>query len=273
MCVRIWLEVGHACEPQRSMSGRELSLNWRLWVRGARGDISAFVHKVVFELNPPSAYFYPKRVRQEPPYEIQESGCTSIDIPIEVHLKFSQEPEKICLKYSLHIENNTKVSSESTCVYYDFENPSETLCRALMEGGGEVIGRTGNLDNSGKLVVVHSESRSEDNARNKKRYKYVKPVRCEHRLKTSSKSFILDETCSKCGKSINSDFKKQLREVAMTEDEINRASQLYISNSEYEKSENALVLPPLWDPIYQIPELPASLRGLLNSVEADYAMQ
>lgn len=62
MCVRIWLEVGHACEPRRSALGRALALDWRLWVRGARGrDISAFVHKVVFYLHPSSAFVYPKR--------------------------------------------------------------------------------------------------------------------------------------------------------------------------------------------------------------------
>lgn len=62
MCVRIWLEVGHACEPRRSALGRALALDWRLWVRGASGcDISAFVHKVVFHLHPASAFVYPKR--------------------------------------------------------------------------------------------------------------------------------------------------------------------------------------------------------------------
>lgn len=213
-------------------------------------------------------------VLQEPPYEIQESGCSSIDIPIHVYLKFAKKPKKICLRYSLRIENNNKASSESRCVYYDFENPSETLCSALMKGGGEVIGRTGDLDSSGKLVVVLSENRSKDQkAMKTKRYKFIEPFRCKHRAKTLPKSCILDEICSKCGELINSDIRKQLRAVAMTEDEINHVSQLYISYSGYEKSMNALILPPLSDPIYRVPELPPSLRSVLTSVEADYAMQ
>lgn len=62
MCVRVWLEVGHACEPRRSALGRALALDWRVWVRGISGqDISPFVHKVVFHLHPPSAFVYPKR--------------------------------------------------------------------------------------------------------------------------------------------------------------------------------------------------------------------
>lgn len=62
MCVRVWLELGHACEPRRSALGRALALDWRVWVRGVSGqDISPFVHKVVFHLHPPSAFVYPKR--------------------------------------------------------------------------------------------------------------------------------------------------------------------------------------------------------------------
>lgn len=62
MCVRIWLEVGHACEPRRTPSGRALALDWRVWVRGVSGhDISTFVHKVVFHLHPATAFVYPKR--------------------------------------------------------------------------------------------------------------------------------------------------------------------------------------------------------------------
>ncbi|XP_050350321.1 protein AF-9-like isoform X1 [Nymphalis io] len=274
MCVRIWLEVGHACEPRRSVTGRALALDWRVWVRGARGDISAFVHKVVFILHPPTAFVYPKRVLQEPPYEIQESGCASINIPIEVYLKFMKKPKKICLRYSLQIENNNKASTEKRFVYLDFENPSETLCSALMKGGGEIIGRTVNVANSNKLVVVFSDGRSKDQKAMKvKRYKFIEPVRCKHGLKNAPKSCLLDEICPKCGEPINADFRKQLHAVAMTEDEINRVSQLYISYSSYEKSDNALILPPLSDPIYRVPELPASLRGALTSVEADYAMQ
>ncbi|XP_052742336.1 uncharacterized protein LOC112052184 isoform X2 [Bicyclus anynana] len=247
-------------------------MHWRVWVRGARRDISSFVHKVVFDLHPPSTFVYPKKVLQEPPYEIKESGCASIDIPIHVYLKFSSKPKKICLRYSLYIENNNKASSESRCVYYDFENPSDTLLGALMQGGGEVIARAGNFTNSGKLVVLYSKEDRPEDATRMKRCRYVKPIRCKH-AKRLTRPCALDEVCPKCGESINADFRKQLRAVAMTEDEINRVSQLYLSFSSHQKAANGLRLPPLSDPIYRIPELPPSLRGAVASIEADHAKQ
>ncbi|CAG4935604.1 unnamed protein product [Colias eurytheme] len=274
MCVRVWLEVGHACEPRRTASGRALALDWRVWVRGARGrDISAFVHKVVFHLHPASAFVYPKRVLQEPPYEIQESGCSSIDIPIHVYLKYSTKPKKIRLRYSLHIENNNKASSESRCVYYDFNNPTEQLYNALMKGGGEVIPRAGGSDRVGnKLVVLLSdEEKRELKVHKSKRYKFIEPLRCKHASKAGSK-YVIEEICPKCGESIDADFRKQLRAVEMTEDEINRVSQLYLSFTSYEKSAKAIKLPPFSDSIYKVPELPISLRGALDNIQADYTM-
>lgn len=207
-------------------------------------------------------------MRQEPPYEIQESGCASIDIPIQVYLKFPSKPKKICLRYNLYIENNNKATSDSRCVYYDFENPSETLCSALMKGGGEVIAHT-IKNETNKLVVLLENKPKELKPRKLKRYKYVEPLRCKHGTKAS----LLDDICSKCGESISPDFRQQLRSVKMTEDEISRVSQLYLSYKSYEKSVNSLILPPISDPIYKLPELPASLRSALTSVEADYAMQ
>ncbi|CAK1580889.1 unnamed protein product [Parnassius mnemosyne] len=266
MCVRVWLEVGHACEPRRSPLGRALALDWRVWVRGARGgDISTFVHKVVFHLHPSSAFVYPKRVLQEPPYEIQESGCASIEIPIHVYLKYTNKPKKICLRYSLHMENNSMSSSASKCVYYDFENPSAQLCSALMQGGGEIIARRGcSKGRSEDLLVLLSDSDEKVHKHNgkNKRYKFVEPIRCKHVIKRT-KTFFLEEICSKC----DSEFKKQLRSVAMTEDEINRVSQLYLAYNSYEKSVDALILPPISDPVYRLPELPASLKGALASIE------
>lgn len=274
MCVRIWLEVGHACEPRRTPSGRALALDWRVWVRGVSGhDISTFVHKVVFHLHPATAFVYPKRVLQEPPYEIQESGCASIDIPIHVYLKYSNRPKKIRLQYSLQIENNSKSNSESRCIYYDFKNPPEQLCEALMSGGGEVVPRTGAPDVSNKLVVLSDSGDDRPQKPMKpKKYKFVEPVPCKHSSKKRPKS-LFEEICSKCGNSIYVDIRKQLRSVAMTEDEINCVSQLYLSYTSYEKSAGALILPPITDSIYKVPELPASLKRALKEVqEEDYTM-
>ncbi|CAH0588143.1 unnamed protein product [Chrysodeixis includens] len=280
MCVRIWLEVGHACEPRRSATGRALALDWRVWVRGVSGhDISTFVHKVVFHLHPATAFVYPKRVLQEPPYEIQESGCASIDIPIHVYLKYSNRPKKIRLRYSLQIENNSKSNSESRCIYYDLENPSEQLCEALMSGGGEVVARAGAPDAGQKLVVLLSDGGDDPPApkpppakpNKPNKCKFVEPVHCKHNAK-KRKSYIFEEICSKCGHSIYVDFRKQLRSVAMTEDEINCVSQLYLSYTSYQKSVDALILPPMTDPIYRVPKLPKSLRKALKEVEEDYTM-
>lgn len=275
MCVRIWLEVGHACEPRRSAGGRALALDWSVWVRGVSGcDISAYVHKVVFHLHPASAFVYPKRVLQEPPYEIQESGCASIEIPIHVYLKYSNRPKKIRLRYSLQIENNNKSSSESRYIYYDFENPSEQLCKALMSGGGEIVARSGAPERGKKLLVVLSDSGDEKSHKlnNPKKYKFVEPITCKHGTKRRSKSYIIDEICSKCGNSIYTDLRKQLRTAALHDDEINCVSQFYFTYKNYEKSDGAIVLPPINDRIYTVPELSPALRKALEEVEDDFNM-
>ena len=207
-------------------------------------------------------------VRQEPPYEIQESGCASINIPIQVYLKFPNKPKKICLRYNLHIENNNKASSASRCVYYDFENPSDTLCSALMKGGGEVIAHTIKSETN-KLVVLFENKPKDLKPRKLRKYRYIEPIRCKH----GTKPCLIEDICAKCGETTSQELRQQLRSVKMTEDEINRVSQLYLSYKSYEKSVDSLILPPISDPIYRVPELPASLRSALKSVEADYAMQ
>ncbi|XP_059061552.1 uncharacterized protein LOC131854453 [Achroia grisella] len=274
MCVRLWLEVGHDCEPRHSPFGRALALDWRLWVRGTSGcDISTFVHKVVFYLRPASAFVYPKRVCQEPPYEIQESGCASVDVPIHVHLKFNNEPKKIRLRYSLVIESNTKRSSESRCIYYDFENPSEQLWKALMKGGGEIIARAGNVSSGSKLVVLSDSGDDKLHGRMKKRkYKFIESMRCKHGSKRRAKPYTFDELCTKCEDFAHVDLKKQLHAVSMKEEEITRLSELYFSYREYERSVDALTLPPLSDSIYRLPDTPLSLREALKSVRLEDAV-
>ncbi|XP_011562748.3 protein ENL [Plutella xylostella] len=257
MCVRIWLEVGHSCSPRpRSPQARPLSLDWRVWVRGVGGhDISAFVHKVVFHLHPSTAFVYPKRVIQEPPYEIQESGCASIDIPIHVYLKHSSKPKKIKLRYSLHIEDISASSSEVSCVFYDVERPSEALRRALLAGGGEAA------PGPRALVVITNEAKPHRHHSKVKKYKFI----------DSKKPSKKPQDCPKCGDT-NVDFRKLLRKVSMTESEVDLVSQLYAACSGYEQSAGALVLPPWSDPIYRMPELPPSLRPAASE-NNDYTVQ
>ncbi|KAI8434309.1 hypothetical protein MSG28_012390 [Choristoneura fumiferana] len=226
MCVRIWLEVGHACEPRLLPLGRAPALDWRVWVRGVAGaNISTFVQKVVFHLHPEILFTYPKRVLREPPYEIEESGSASIEIPIDVYLKFSTKPRRIHLK---------RTAAASSCY----------------------------------LTVEKTALIATTNPQKKKKQVYIEPIQNKP---VYEKTMLFDE-CSKCDES-RLDFTSSLRGVSMTEDEIKHVSQLYLSYSSYEKSDDALPLPPLSDPIYCIPELPASLRHALSSVEVDYVLQ
>lgn len=176
----------------------------------------------------------------------------------------------------MQIENNNKSSSESRCVYYDFENPSEQLCKALMSGGGEVVARAGAPHRGKRLLVVLSDSDDKpQRLTNPKKYKFVEPIQCKHGAKKRTKSNIFDETCVKCGTSIYADIRKQLKSVSMTDDEINCVSQLYFSYSNYEKSVpsvNRLLLPAITDPIYVAPELSPALKKALKKVEDDYKM-
>ncbi|KAM3965484.1 protein ENL-like [Aphomia sociella] len=274
MCVRVWLQVGHACDSTLFTPGRVLPFDWRLWVRGVNDhDISSFVHKVVFYLHPSSQFVYPKRVRLEPPYEIEESGSTSIDVPILVYLKFN-ESMKIRLTYRVVMENKTRFNSGSRCIYYDFKNPPEQLCKALVKGGGEIIVPIDHICQENKHTVLSKskDDKSHKNMKNRK-YRSLDPVQCKHRPKRRTNPFLLQEICSKCGLSVHAGLKKQLSGDCMTEDEITRVSQLYHSYSAYEKFEETLTLPPLSDPIYQLPELPPSLQEALKSVRFDHVLQ
>lgn len=141
-----------------------------------------------------------------------------------------------------------------------------------MSGGGELMPRTGAPDGSKRLVVVLSDDERPERHSKTKRHRFVEPLHCKHGPKKRNKSYIFEEICSKCGNSIYADFRKQLKSVAMTEDEITCVSQLYCSYTNYEKSVRALTLPPMSDPIYRVPELPASLRRALKEVKEDYML-
>ncbi|CAG9791041.1 unnamed protein product [Diatraea saccharalis] len=263
MSVRIWLEVGHSCGPRSTPRGHAKVFDWRLWVRGANGrDISAFVHKVVFILRPSSAFVYPKRVLPEPPYEIEETGSMSLDIPIDVYLKHSKQ-KKIRLRYSLVIEDDTKSTDKSQCVSINVEKPSKLLWKALIAAGGEAVEQTNRKHRSDRLVITPETHSGPPLSR----YQLVEPVQCKHVLRSPS-PYALEDTCIKCGES-QIELKKELRMANMTEDEIDHAAQLYVSFSDYEKHLDAITLPPFSDPIFNIPELPASLQEMLKNAEIE----
>lgn len=278
MCIRIWLEVGHVCEPRPLSSlGRALALDWRVWVRGAGGhDISHFVQKVVFNLHPASAFVYPKRVLQEPPYEIQESGCTSIEIPIHIYIKNSEKPKRIKLKYTLHLENYDNIATESNCVYYDFANPSEQLKRCLLRGGGEILANTGVCGGRSENILVlitDSNKTPKHDYKHKlmkaKSYTFIEPISWKNDSKRKHRNKSTDDKLKN-----KIDFKRILKSVSMTDTEISMVSDVFFAYHSYEKSKDpAILLPPMTDPIYEMPELPSTLQSCLSTIELDYTLQ
>lgn len=130
----------------------------------------------------------------------------------------------------------------------------------------QVVSRAGK-----RLVVLLSDEDRPPRVRPKK-YKFVEPMQCKHTPKKRAKSYVLEDVCAKCGVSTTADLRKQLRVAAMTEDEINKVSQLYLAYSSYEKSIDALVLPPFSDPIYKVPEIPASLKESLKAADSDFTV-
>ncbi|CAG9790995.1 unnamed protein product [Diatraea saccharalis] len=265
MSERVWLEVGHSCQPRSNARCRAQALDWRLWVCGANGlDISAFVHKVVFLLRPASAFVYTKREVRKPPYEIQETGSVSSDILIDVYLKHSTEPKKVRLSYSLVIEDEVKGSTKYQCMSIDVEKPSKPLWPALKVEGGEAVGHADANNPSDRLVIIPETHATPTPSR----HKFIKPVQCKHVRRRSSKPYALNDTCTKCGKS-QIQLKDQLRLTKMTEDEIECATRLYVAFSDYEKHLDAITLPPLSDSIYSVPELPASLQEMLKNAEIE----
>ncbi|CAG9790996.1 unnamed protein product [Diatraea saccharalis] len=239
MSERVWLEVGHSCQPRSNARGRAQALDWLLWVCGANGlDISAFVHKVVFLLRPASAFVYPKGEVWMPSYEIQETGSVSSEIMIDVYLKHSTEPKKVRLSNSVVIEDEV--------------------------GGGEVVGHADANNPSDRLVIIPETHATPTPSR----HKFIKPVQCKHVRRRSSKLYVLNDTCTKCGKS-QIQLKNQLRLSKMTEDEIECATRLCVAFSDYEKHLDAITLPPLSDSIYSVPELPASLQEMMKNAEIE----
>lgn len=128
-----------------------------------------------------------------------------------------------------------------------------------MTSGGEVVSRADK-----RLVVVLSDVDDRPDKMKPKKYKFVEPMRCKH-PKKRAKSYMFEEVCGKCGESTTAELRKQLRAVHMSEAEIAQVSRLYLAYASYERSVDALVLPPFTDPIYRVPELPPSLREALKA--------
>ena len=73
-------------------------------------------------------------VIKEPPYQLNESGYASFEIPIEVYFRNREEPKKISLEYDLFIDLGrpvTKLKREKLT----FLNPSADFKKKLLKGG------------------------------------------------------------------------------------------------------------------------------------------
>lgn len=128
-----------------------------------------------------------------------------------------------------------------------------------MKGGGEVLPNT----------KTPTEPFRDSDKPLKKRQR---TDHCKQLLRKATKPYCFDAR-SKHLEATNLDISKLLKSVNMTKSEIDLVSNLYLSYNAYEKSVDALSLPCISDPIYKVPELPASLKGFLTSVESEYSRQ
>ncbi|CAG2164715.1 unnamed protein product [Oppiella nova] len=105
-----------------------------VFVRGPENsNIEHFVEKVVFHLH--ESFPKPKRVLKEPPYQVQESGYASFELPIEVYFKNKEEPKKISFDYDLYLRLDDAVS-HSRREKLTFQNPSNDFKKKLLKAGG-----------------------------------------------------------------------------------------------------------------------------------------
>lgn len=138
-------------------------------------------------------------------------------------------------------------------------------------GGGEVIANTGVFvapESKVMLVVTNKDKKNHHRHKNAKAnsYKFVKPITWKNDLRENNQKMSPKQL------NTNVDFKQLFKDKSMTSSEIDVVSKLYLAYSHYEKQPHAIILPPATDPIYQIPELPKSLKSLLSSIESDYSV-
>ncbi|CAG9791043.1 unnamed protein product [Diatraea saccharalis] len=146
------------------------------------------------------------------------------------------------------------------CMSINVEKPSKLLWKALIAAGGEAVEHTNRKHRNDRLVITPETHSGPPLSR----HQLVEPVQCKHVLRIPS-PYALDDTCIKCGES-QIELIKELRMANMTEYKIDHAAQLYVSFFDYEKHLDAITLQPFSDPIFNIPELPASLQEMLKNV-------
>ncbi|XP_071965221.1 protein ENL-like isoform X2 [Antedon mediterranea] len=135
-CVQVKLDLGHRASFRKEPTPKGFTHDWSVFVRGPDGNnIQHFVEKVVFVLH--DSFNKPRRVKKEPPYEIEEVGYAGFHLPIEVHFKNKEEPKKVVFEYDmfLHLEKSPPVNH----IRYEkltFRNPTEDFRRKLLKGGG-----------------------------------------------------------------------------------------------------------------------------------------
>lgn len=100
-------------------------------------DISLFISKVIFELDP--SFLFPRRVYNQPPYEVSEVGWGEFYLKVKIYFVDSSLP---CVNIVHFVKLNTDGTNESEtpiCVVNEtyeeivFKNPSINLYNKLIE--------------------------------------------------------------------------------------------------------------------------------------------
>lgn len=175
-------------------------------------------------------------VRSAPPYEVEESSFTSINATVVIYIKTRPGCIKqMEVKYNIDFKNHKERMGHSKRVYHDFVNPSDELKKCILMCGGKEMTTTGVLSAPVRpLVPLNINRHSSEPV--KKQNSYISHV----------------------------DF-SQIFKDSMTDSETELLSKLYLAQSCYERQSDAsIVLPPMTDPIYQLPELPMSITRMLQ---------
>lgn len=196
-------------------------------------------------------------VVEEPPYQVKESGVAPTDVLISVYLKYTMQPEAFRFQYGPLLQNPDNCRADSTCMFYDVKYPTRLLQSALRTSKKTASHNTGNtltlLPNDDEVPPIRPML-------HKRILELRYPTKRGNSRKKAAKRVI--------------EFKlrKNLELAPPFQAVLQHVNQMCLAQSLYEKSGKALQLPPLWDPLYQLPVLPESLRRMLPTGQPDHVL-
>jgi len=99
--VQVRIEIGHQAVCREKASDK-FTHDFNIFVRGVDGvDISHFVEKVQFYLH--ESYPKPKRTVKKPPYNIEERGYGSFNLPVYIYFR-TEDPKRHRIDYDLFLQ-------------------------------------------------------------------------------------------------------------------------------------------------------------------------